>query len=150
MASVHPFDWRTVLMAKHAQHVVLIHFPIALFLIGVLFDLLSRGKRTSHLAVAAYLNISVAAVTVFPVVGTGLLAWQFVLEGKKLKGLLLWHLLAASVAAVLVIVSWFVHWRTRRAEPTLLPAYRIPVELLGVAALAVTAHLGGFLSGVNA
>ena len=149
MASVHPFDWRTVLMAKHAQHVVLIHFPIALFLTGVLFDLLSRGKRTSHLAVAAYLNISVAAVTVFPVVGTGLLAWQFVLEGKKLKGLLLWHLLAASVAAVLVIVSWFVHWRTRRAEPTLLPAYRIPVELLGVAALAVTAHLGGFLSGVN-
>ena len=150
MASVHPFDLRTVLMAKHAQHVVLIHFPIALFLIGVLFDLLSRGKRTSHLAVAAYLNISVAAVTIFPVVGTGLLAWQFVLEGRKLKGLLLWHLLAASVAAVLVIVSWFVHWQTRRAEPTLLPAYRIPVELLGVAALAVTAHLGGFLSGVNA
>ena len=149
MASVNPFDLRTVLMAKHAQHVVLIHFPIALFLTGVLFDLLSRGKRTSHLAVAAYLNISVAAVTVFPVVGTGLLAWQFVLEGKKLKGLLLWHLLAASVAAVLVIVSWFVHWRTRRAEATLLPAYRIPVELLGVAALAVTAHLGGFLSGVN-
>lgn len=149
MASVHPFDWRTVLMAKHAQHVVLIHFPIALFLSGVLFDLLSRGKRTSHLAVAAYLNISVAAVTVFPVVGTGVLAWQFVLEGKKLKGLLLWHLMAASLAAVLVIASWLVHWRTHRAEPTLLPAYRIPVELLGVAALAVTAHLGGFLSGVN-
>ncbi|HYL14041.1 MAG TPA: DUF2231 domain-containing protein [Terriglobales bacterium] len=149
MASVHPFDLRTVLMAKHAQHVVLIHFPIALFLSGVLFDLLSRGKRLSHLAVAAYLNISVAAVTVFPVVGTGLLAWQFVLEGKKLKGLLLWHLMAASLAAVLVIASWWVHWRTRRAEPTLLPAYRIPLELLGVAALAVTAHLGGFLSGVN-
>ena len=149
MASLHPFDWRTVLMAKHAQHVVLIHFPIALFLTGVLFDLLSRGKRSSHLAVAAYLNISVAAVTVFPVVGTGLLAWQFVLEGKKLKGLLLWHLMAASFAAMLVIASWLVHWRTRRAEPTLLPAYRIPVELLGVAALAVTAHLGGFLSGVN-
>jgi uncharacterized membrane protein len=149
MASVHPFDVRTVFMAKHAQHVVLIHFPIALFLTGVLFDLLSRGKRSSHLAVAAYLNISVAAVTVFPVVGTGLLAWQFVLEGKKLKGLLLWHLIAASFAAVLVIASWLVHWRTRRAEPTLLPAYRIPVELLGVAALAVTGHLGGFLSGVN-
>ena len=149
MASVNPFDLRTVLMAKHAQHVVLIHFPIALFLTGVLFDLLSRGKPSSHLAIAAYVNISVAAVTVFPVVGTGLLAWQFVLEGKKLKGLLLWHLMAASLAAVLVVASWLVHWRTRRAAPTLLPAYRIPVELLGVAALAVTAHLGGFLSGVN-
>lgn len=26
MASVHPFDLRAVLMAKHAQHVVLVHF----------------------------------------------------------------------------------------------------------------------------
>jgi hypothetical protein len=29
-----PFDPKTVLLAKHAQHVVLIHFPIALFLVG--------------------------------------------------------------------------------------------------------------------
>jgi uncharacterized membrane protein len=149
MASVHPFDLRTVVLAKHAQHVVLIHFPIALFLTGVLFDLLSRGKRSSQLAVAAYLNISVAAATVFPVVGTGLLAWQFALEGKKLKGLLLWHLIAASFAALLVIASWFVHWGARKPETTLLPVYRIPLELLGVTAIAVTAHLGGFLSGVN-
>jgi hypothetical protein len=27
-----PFDLRTLLFAKHAQHVVLIHFPIALFI----------------------------------------------------------------------------------------------------------------------
>jgi uncharacterized membrane protein len=149
MVSVNPFDLRTVLMAKHAQHVVLIHFPIALFVTGVVFDLLSGGNRSSHLAVAAYLNICIAALTVLPVVGTGLLAWQFVLDGKKLKGLLLWHLLAASVAALLVIASWWVHWRTRRAEPARLPAYRIPLELLGVTAIALTAHLGGFLSGVN-
>lgn len=149
MTSVHPFDLRTVLMPKHAQHIVLVHFPIALFLTGVLFDLLSRGKRSSSLALAAYLNISVAAAMIFPVVGTGLLAWHFALDGKKLKGLLLWHLLAASLAALLVIASWFVHWQKRKPEPTLLPMYRIPMELLGVAAIVVTAHLGGFLSGVN-
>jgi hypothetical protein len=27
---MNPFDIRTVVLAKHAQHVVLIHFPIAL------------------------------------------------------------------------------------------------------------------------
>jgi len=78
------------------------------------------------------------------------LAWQFALEGKRLKGLLLLHLMAASFAALLVIASWCVHWRMRKAEPVLLPRYRIPIELLGVAAIALTAHLGGFLSGVNA
>jgi hypothetical protein len=30
--SASPFDIRPVLLAKHAQHVVLIHFPIALFM----------------------------------------------------------------------------------------------------------------------
>jgi uncharacterized membrane protein len=146
---VNPFDLRTIVQAKHAQHVVLVHFPIALFITGVLFDLLSRGKRTSQFAAAAYLNFSAAAITVFPVVATGILAWQFALEGKRLKGLLLWHLLAASVTLLLLIVTWALHRRTRKSELLLLPLYRIPVELLGVGAVAVTAHLGGFLSGVN-
>ncbi len=146
---LNPFDPRTILLAKHAQHVVLIHFPIALFITGVGLDLLSRGKRDSQLASAAYLNLSIAAATVLPAVLTGLMAWQFVLEGKRLKGLLLWHVIAASIATVLVITSWWIHRRTRKSEALLLPVFRVPVELLGVAVIALTAHLGGFLSGVN-
>ena len=146
---MNPFDLRTILLAKHAQHVVLIHFPIALFISGVVFDLLSRGKRVSQLASAAYLNLSVAAVTVIPTVATGVLAWQFALEGEKLKGLLLLHFVAASFAGLLVVASWWIHWRTRKSDTLPLPRYRIPIELLGVTVIALTAHLGGFLSGVN-
>ena len=69
---VHPFDLRTVLLAKHAQHVVLIHFPIALFMTGVGLDLLSRGNRDSQFASAAYWNLSIAAAAVIPTVLTGL------------------------------------------------------------------------------
>ncbi len=146
---VNPFDLRTILLAKHAQHVVLIHFPIALFMTGVGFDLLSRGKRDSQLATAAYLNLSIAAATVLPAVATGLLAWQFALDGKRLKGLLLLHLITGLSAALLVVASWWMHWRSRRPNTVSLPRYRIPVELLGMAIVALTAHLGGFLSGVN-
>lgn len=146
---INPFDLRTVLLAKHAQHVVLIHFPIALFMTGVGLDLFSRGKHESRLANAAYLNISIAAAMVIPAVLTGLLAWQFALEGKKLKGLLLLHVFAASIAAALVIASWWVHWRSRRPPPLAILRLRIPIELFGVATLALAAHLGGFLSGVN-
>jgi uncharacterized membrane protein len=144
-----PFDLHNVLLAKHAQHVVLVHFPIALFIAGVAFDLLSRGKRGSPLASAAYLNLTCAAVAVIPTVITGVLAWQFALEGKALKGLLLMHLLAGSCTVLLVWISWWMHWRARKSEELNLPAYRIPLELLGVIAIALTAHLGGFLSGVN-
>jgi uncharacterized membrane protein len=140
---VNPFDLRTILLPKHAQHVVLIHFPIALFITGVGFDHLSRGKRASQLAGAAYLNLSAAAVILLPAVVTGVLAWQFALEEKRLKGLLLLHLIAAFSAALLVIASWWVHWRTRNAEPALLPRNRVAIELIGVAIIALTAQLGG-------
>jgi uncharacterized membrane protein len=149
LSMVNPFDLRTIFLAKHAQHVVLIHFPIALYLIGVVFDLLSRGKRDSQLASAAYVNLSVAALSVLPTYVTGVLAWQFALEGERLKGLLLLHLVAASLTLLFVTASWWIHWQARKSEPLHLPRYRIPIELLGVAVIAFTAHLGGFLSGVN-
>lgn len=144
-----PFDFRTIFLAKHAQHVVLIHFPIALYISGVAFDLLSRGKRDSRFASAAYLNFSVAAMIVPLAFVTGVLAWQFALGGEKLSGLLLLHFVAASFAALLVVASWWVHWRARQFEPPRLPRYSIPIEVLGVVVIALTAHFGGFLSGVN-
>ena len=38
---VNPFDPRAAILAKHAQHVVLIHFSIALFISAVVFDLVA-------------------------------------------------------------------------------------------------------------
>jgi len=147
---LNPFDLRTVLLAKHAQHVVLIHFPIALFITGVSFDLLSSGKRESQLACAAYLNLCGAAVTILPTIVTGVLAWHFAFGGETLNGLLRLHFIAASLATVLVMTAWWTHWRARKSRVISLPRYRVPIELLGVAAIGLTAHLGGFLSGLNA
>ena len=62
-ATLHWFDIETVLFAKHAQHVVLIHFPIALFIVGVLFDFLGQWTKHRPLAAAAYCNLFVAART---------------------------------------------------------------------------------------
>ena len=42
---MNPFDLKSVLLAKHAQHVALVHFPIALIFASVAFDLLSLRKR---------------------------------------------------------------------------------------------------------
>jgi uncharacterized membrane protein len=146
---INPFDLRTIFLAKHAQHVVLIHFPIALFITGVAFDLLSRGKRESEFAGAAYLNLCMAALFVVPTVITGLLAWHFALEGARLKGLLLFHIIAASSATLFILGSWWIHWQARKSKTLLLPRYHIPIEILGVVVVAITAHLGGFLTGVN-
>src|SRR5271167_3728379 len=100
--TVNPFDPRTVLLAKHAQHVVLIHFPIALFLCGVAFDAAARWTKRRGLADAAYYNFLVAAISTIPVLATGILAWQFALEGQKLKGILLEHMLLGITSTAFI------------------------------------------------
>jgi uncharacterized membrane protein len=144
-----PFDLKEALLAKHAQHVVLVHFPIALFIVGVAFDLLARFRKQLNLGAAAYYNFFVAALSTLPVIATGLLAWKFQLESQKLKGVLLLHLVAGGVASSLIWLVWYVHFRARRSPDRTLPFYCIPIEVLAVAIVIVTGHLGGFLSGVN-
>ena len=145
---VNPFDLKTALLAKHAQHVVLIHFPIALFISAVAFDLMAQWTKRRGLADAAYYNLLAATISTFPVLATGILAWQFQLEGQKLKGILLLHLVLACVSSVMIWLAWWVHFRARYRKEVL-PIYRLAMELLGVAMIAATGHLGGFLSGVN-
>ena len=130
---MNPFDVKQAFLAKHAQHVVLIHFPIALCMAGVAFDLTAQWTKNRTLAIAAYYNFTVAAASVVPVVLTGLLAWHFQLEGQRLKGVLLLHLVLGIFSSAMIGVIWFVHFRSRRAQEPLLPVYRVPLELLGVA-----------------
>jgi uncharacterized membrane protein len=148
---LNPWDIRSALFAKHAQHVVLIHFPIALFLAGVALDVAASWMRRKDLAVAAYYNLAFAALSALPAAATGLLAWHWELEGRRLKGILLLHLLSGSASALLMFATWWIHRRARRnAEGKVnLPGSRWPLELLAVLLVGLTGHLGGFLSGVN-
>jgi uncharacterized membrane protein len=143
------FDPQTVLLAKHAQHVVLVHFPIGLFITGVAFDWAARWTRRKSLSEAAYYNLLVAAASTIPVVVTGLLAWQFQLEGQRLKGILLLHLLLGSASSVLIWAVWWLHFRARRRAKAM-SGYVSLLEAVGVLVIGLTGHLGGFLAGVNA
>ena len=146
---MHPFDLKAALLAKHAQHVVLIHFPIALFIAGVAFDFLAQRTKQRFLAAAAYCNLLAAAVITVPVLITGILAWRWQLEGQRLKGILLLHLVLGCACALLIWVVCLVHVRAQRKFGGVLPGYRLPIEALGVVLVTLTGHLGGFLSGVN-
>ena len=153
------FDIRAALLAKHAQHVVLIHFPIALFLCGAGFDFAARwaaqrklegtvSERTT-LASAAYANLVAAAVSMLPAVASGIMAWQWQLDGRRLRGVLLLHFALGVLSGILIGVIGWIHFRAGRIPERPLSDYRLPLEFVTAVILIFTAHLGGFLSGVN-
>ena len=147
--SSNPFDVRTALLAGHAQHPVIVHFPIALFIASVVFDGLAIWRKQPRLAVVAYFNLLAAAITVPLAIATGLGAWRWQLEGATLKGNLQLHLIfALSSAALIIGLCWL---RSRLRARNQLP--RLPYFLivaLGVLMVTLTGHLGGILSGVEA
>jgi uncharacterized membrane protein len=146
---MNPFDLKAALLARHAQHVVLIHFPIALFMTSVAFDLLAFWNRSRTLAAAAYYNLLAAAVSALPAVATGLLAWQLQLDGARLRGNLRLHLVLALLSSAAIWLVWYLHFRARQTQRLRAPAALMAAELLTVILVALTGHVGGFLSGVN-
>ena len=79
-----------------------------------------------------------------------MLAWQLQLEGEKLRGNLRLHLgLGASSAVLIWLLAW---WRSRqeRGDRSSLALGYWALGLLVVLVIALTGHLGGILSGVEA
>jgi uncharacterized membrane protein len=147
---MNPFDLKTALLAKHAQHPVIIHFPIALFIFSVVFDLLAIWKNNPVMTKAAYYNLIGAALTAPLAIASGLTAWQWQLEGSKLKGNLLLHMIFALGASGLI---WILSgWRvSQRKLPERRPGFfYIILAFATVALIALAGHLGGFVSGVEA
>ena len=146
---MNPFDLKSVLLAKHAQHVAMVHFPIALTFVSVLFDLLSLRKQSLALLRAAYYTVIVAAISAVPTIATGLLAWQWQLEGARIKGNLKLHLILALCSSALIwIVCWF-HIKEQRKPQFNSPGARLAIEFVAVAMTLLTGHVGGFVSGVS-
>lgn len=81
--SVNHFDIKTVVLAKHAPHLVLIHFSVALFIAAMVFADVAKWTKNQALVAAAYFNLPLAAISTAPAVGSGLVAWQWALEGQK-------------------------------------------------------------------
>lgn len=146
---MHPFDLKAVLLPKHAQHVVLVHFPIALFLTGVALHFAAVWTKRASFAAAAYVNLTLAAISTFPVLATGVAAWRWQLEGQHLKGILLLHLLLGCASGAIIVLVWCMHFRARRGTNATVPTHCYLLELAGVILIGITGYLGGILSGVN-
>ncbi len=141
-----PFAIKTLLFPKHAQHPVIVHFPIALLVISLIFDLLGALKRNPALTTAGYYNLIVAGISAPIAVVTGLLAWIFAFGEATLQGILLYHLILGVATLILIEALLWIRVRQRgRLEGAAGRAYVI-VGAFAFLVIAVTGHLGGTLA----
>jgi uncharacterized membrane protein len=146
-ADLKPFSPKAMLFPKHAQHPIIIHFPIALFVISLLFDLLGSRRKDGTLVAAGFYNLIVAAVSAYAAVGSGLLAWRFQYGGAALTGILRYHLiLGITLTLLLTLLAWM-RARRRAPEQPVSRAY-FALAVLALVIIVITGHLGGILSGV--
>jgi uncharacterized membrane protein len=146
--SPNPFDLKAALLAGHAQHPVIIHFPIALFIASVVFDVLATWRKQPLFASVAYYNLVGAATTIPLALATGLGAWRWQLEGAALKGNLMLHLICALSSASLIFILCWMRWRLRAKGISPGKAY-VAVTFLALMMITLTGHIGGILSGVE-
>jgi uncharacterized membrane protein len=148
LASQNPFDLKAALLQGHAQHPVIIHFPIALFITSVVFELLGLWRKQPVLAAVAYYNLIGAAITIPFAIATGLGAWRWQLEGATLKGNLRLHFICALTSALLIfLLSWMRSRLRAKGVPPRIAYFIVTVVALMV--ITLTGHLGGILSGVE-
>ena len=148
-AAVNAFDLKGALLARHAQHPVIVHFPIALFMMSAFFEALAVWRKQPTFASVAYYNLLAAAISIPFTVATGLAAWQFQLEGAILKGNLRLHLVFAITTATIILFLFWKRYRLRASAQPPRPSY-FALMVVGVVMIAITGHLGGILSGVEA
>src|SRR5207249_4572836 len=106
-------------------------------------------RRNPTMVKAAYYNLVAAALTAPVAIATGLTAWQWQLEGAKLKGNLLLHLIFALSASGMIWLLCACRVRQRKfPQPTVGIVY-IFLALATVLLIAIAGHLGGIVSGVE-
>jgi uncharacterized membrane protein len=143
-----PFDVKAALLAGHAQHPVIVHFPIALFIASVVFDILAIWRKQPILAAVGYFNLVGAAITVPLAIATGLGAWRWQFEGAMLKGNLRFHLICALTTAALILSLCWKRSRLRAKGESPRVSYFLFLSL-ALVMITLTGHLGGILSGVE-
>lgn len=125
------------LIPRHSFHPAVVHFPIALFLFGVLLELWGARSKPEARIAAKYVLIG-GAISTLLTLPTGLAV--FLRSGFKWEGVALIHFILALVATALMVAV-----ATLRAKAQQTSIGYWVLLLLAGAVVAAAGHFGGVL-----
>jgi uncharacterized membrane protein len=127
----------------HPSHPLFVHFPVALYLAVLVFDVMTRIEPDPALVRAgSYLMIGGIAGTALAAI-TGLVDWFGMVPGSSKRRLATRHMLFQITAAAFFAVTFLLRWRNRDAAQA--ETLWITLEAIGYLILSVGQWLGGVL-----
>lgn len=123
-------------------HPLLVHFPVALLVTGVLFEIYGEFQKEEAVSTAGHFNTRLGFAAILPVIAVGVLGVLGMEVREKFRSFLGYHILAGGLTATLflgaLIISRFRNrWWGRVAYFLLL--------ILGLVGVLTTGYFGGEL-----
>lgn len=136
-------EWIQGQPLRHPTHPLFIHFPVALYLAVIVFDVMSRITPSSalvlagtYLLIGAFLGTALAAFT-------GLIDWAGMIPGSSKRKLATQHMVLQLTAAGFFIAMFVLRWGSRGQEQAEISW--IILGVIGYGILGVGQFLGGLL-----
>ncbi len=129
------------LVPKNFFHPAIIHFPIALFIGGLLLDLIGYLRKSDSFYVAGWYNLLFGAISAFGGIASGYIAT--LMMHIPISGLIQRHMiLAISGTAIMWILVGIRAKRHEKVSGPLRLAY-IALAISGLVLISWSGHLGG-------
>ncbi|HEY3330440.1 MAG TPA: DUF2231 domain-containing protein [Capsulimonadaceae bacterium] len=125
----------------YAFHPAIVHFPIALFIGGLVLDFLGYLKKDKPLLFAGWFNLALAATSALGAVASGFAAMMFM--KLPLEGLIAKHMLLAMIVTVMMWAMFGLraHQHESMRAPARIAYYFL--ALLTFVLVSYVGHLGG-------
>ena len=131
----------TIKFLGHPIHQQLIAFPVGLFLIAAVFDIISALTGNLHWTEMAFYLIGAGIITGLTAAVFGLLDWLGIPNNTRAKRIGAMHGLGNVAVVLLFLASFFLRW----PNPATVPGLAYVLSYIAAALILFTGWLGGEL-----
>jgi uncharacterized membrane protein len=125
----------------HPVHPMLVMFPVALFITGLVFDIVHAISNNEVYGQVGFWTITAGLMGGVLAAATGLADWMGIPTGTRARAVGVRH----AVLNVAVMVLFIVSWLGRVGSADHAPGWWVWLEVIGVVVAGASAWLGGEL-----